>query len=40
MLPNTIWNLRDIHDSMPGNQEYPFGQPYPIEFTKVYTYGF
>ena len=23
---------RDIHDFMPGNQEYPFGQAYPIEF--------
>jgi len=33
-------DAKDIHDTIEGNQEYPFGQPYPINFTKVYIYGF
>lgn len=33
-------DAKDIADSMPGNQEYPMGQPYPINFTQVYTYDF
>ena len=33
-------DARDIDDSMPGYQEYPFGIPYQINFTAVYTYGF
>jgi len=33
-------DVKDINDTIKGNQEYLFGQPYPISFIKVYTYGF
>ncbi len=33
-------DARDIYDTMRGYQEYPFGVPYQINFTAVYTYGF